>query len=94
MLNAIIDDEEYKHRTHIWEDTCLLANSADMVTQLQYKIAKKMRFGVSLEDIAYSLHLSIDEVILELNQLRNSLEISSRLLQDGDKEANYDCSSF
>jgi len=77
-----------------WFDSCLLANSADMVTQLQLSIVGEKMKGTSLAVNAHFHKLTEEECVHQLNLLRDSLELSYDLLQSGDKNYVYDCNSF
>ena len=77
-----------------WFDSCLLANSADMVTQLQLSIVGEEMKGTSIAVNAHMHQLTETECIHQLSLLRDSLELSYSLLQSGDRDYVYDCKNF
>jgi len=78
----------------IWDDECLLANSADVITQLQYHIIGNLTRNEDYELIAFHHKLSIEEVVNQIKTIEHSLKLSSQMLKSGDKNYVYDCSQF
>jgi len=77
-----------------WFDDCLLANSADVITQLQYSIVSDRISGESYDIIAEHHGISTKEVGHQLVLLREALNMSYEMLRHGDKEHVYDCKHF
>ena len=78
----------------ILEDECLVANSADVITQLQYSILEGISEELSFSEISINNGLSKAECRDQMGLIRNALVLSSKMLKSGAKKYVYDCECF
>lgn len=81
-------------KEQIWKDDCLMANSADVITMVQYEIANDMRVGDDMESIAFNNNMTMEELGYQISELNKALVHSKNLLESGDKKYVYDCANF
>ncbi len=78
----------------ILEDECLVANSADMITQMQYSILDGISSKKSMSEIAINNGISKAECKNQLFLIRDALILSAKMLKTGAKKYVYDCECF
>jgi len=86
--------EAYNIEDCILEDECLVANSLDMISQLQSSIMDGISRDLSLNEISINNGLSKKECFHQIFLIREALILSSKMLKTGAKKYVRDCSYF